>query len=147
MSLESKGTILIADDEANMRKVLAAMLRREGYEVHTVSDGQEALDIMRSTPVDVLLTDLRMPKVDGMELLKRVLEEFEGIPVVMLTAHGSVDTAVSAMKLGAFDYLSKPFDKDELRLVIKKASATADLNIGEPERTQVSVGKYGMIGN
>src|SRR5262245_23123282 len=140
MSLESKRTVLIADDEANMRKVLAAMLRREGYEVITVSDGSEALDIMRRTRVDVLLTDLRMPKVDGMELLKRVLEEFEGVPVVMLTAHGTVDTAVGAMKLGAFDYLSKPFDNDELRLVIKKASATADLTIVEPERVQISAG-------
>jgi DNA-binding NtrC family response regulator len=147
MTLDSKRTILIADDEANMRKVLAAMLRREGYEVITVSDGAEALDIMRRARVDVLLTDLKMPNVDGMELLKRVLAEFEGVPVVMLTAHGTVDTAVSAMKLGAFDYLSKPFDKDELRLVIKKASATADLNIGEPEKLQVGTGKYGMIGH
>jgi two-component system, NtrC family, response regulator AtoC len=146
MSLESKRTILIADDEANMRKVLAAMLRREGYEVITVSDGAEALDILRRARIDVLLTDLKMPKVDGMELLRKVLQEFEGVPVVMLTAHGTVDTAVSAMKLGAFDYLSKPFDKDELRLVIKKASATADLNIVEPERTQTGLGKYGMIG-
>src|SRR5688500_8116024 len=112
MSLESKRTILIADDEANMRKVLAAMLRSEGYEVHTVSDGGEALDLLARIRVDVLLTDLRMPKVDGMQLLERVLKEYEGIPVVMLTAHGSVDTAVNAMKLGAFDYLSKPFDKD-----------------------------------
>lgn len=144
--MESKGTILIADDEANMRKVLAAMLRREGYEVLTVSDGAEALDIMQKASIDVVLTDLRMPKIDGMELLRRVLEEFDGIPVVMLTAHGSVDTAVNAMKLGAFDYLSKPFDKDELRLVIKKAAATADLNIVEPERTESGAGKYGMIG-
>jgi CheY-like chemotaxis protein len=69
MTLESKRTVLIADDEANMRKVLAAMLRHEGYEVITVSDGSEALDILRRTRVDVLLTDLRMPKIDGMELL------------------------------------------------------------------------------
>jgi DNA-binding NtrC family response regulator len=148
--MESKRTILIADDEANLRKVLAAMLRREGYEVLTASDGGEALELLQRCSVDVVLTDLKMPKVDGMELLKKVLADFEGIPVVMLTAHGTVDTAVNAMKLGAFDYLSKPFDKDELRLVIKKAAATADLNIVEPERTQqqsTSIpGKYGMIG-
>jgi two-component system response regulator AtoC len=146
MSLDSKRTILIADDEANMRKVLAAMLRSEGYEVHTVADGQEALDLLGRLHIDVLLTDLRMPRVDGMELLRRVLAGHDGIPVVMLTAHGTVDTAVSAMKLGAFDYLSKPFDKDELRLVIRKATATAALTIAEPEKSQPGLGKYGMIG-
>ncbi|MCK6546540.1 sigma-54 dependent transcriptional regulator [Myxococcota bacterium] len=146
MSLDSKRTILIADDEANMRKVLAAMLRSEGYEVHTVADGQEALDLLGRLHVDVLLTDLRMPRVDGMELLRRVLASHDDVPVVMLTAHGTVDTAVSAMKLGAFDYLSKPFDKDELRLVIRKAAATAALNIEEPEKGQSGLGKYGMIG-
>jgi two-component system, NtrC family, response regulator len=147
MSLEAKRTILIVEDEPNLTKVLTAMLKREGYDVLTAGDGIEALEKLAKARVDVVLTDLRMPKLDGMELLKRVLDEYDGLPVVMLTAHGSVDTAVSAMKLGAFDYLSKPFDKDELRLVIKKAAATADLSIGEPERTKGTFpGKYGMIG-
>ncbi len=137
-------TILIADDEANLRKVLAAMLRKEGYEVLTASDGQEALELMRRTPVDVLLTDLKMPRIDGMGLLRHVLEDFKGTPVVMLTAHGTVDTAVTAMKLGAFDYLTKPFDQDELQLAIKKASATRDLSLGEPEGEANS--RFGMIG-
>src|SRR5207244_3120653 len=112
--------------EVNLRKVLAAMLRREGFDVLTAADGEEALDLMRKARVDLVLSDLRMPKLDGMALLRAALAEFPGTPIIILTAHGTVDNAVEAMKLGAFDYLTKPFDKDELRLVIAKASATAD---------------------
>jgi DNA-binding NtrC family response regulator len=142
--MPTKRTVLIADDEANIRKVLAAMLRREGYEVLTAADGQEAFDLMGRSRIDVVLTDLRMPKVDGMELLRRVLETYRGTPVVMLTAHGTVDTAVTAMKLGAFDYLSKPYEQDELQRVIKKAAAAADKSIEEPEGEPE--GRFGMIG-
>jgi two-component system, NtrC family, response regulator AtoC len=144
MSAQPKRTVLIADDEANLRKVLAAMLRREGYEVLTAADGAEALDLMGKTRVDVVLTDLRMPRLDGMELLRRVLVEYRGTPVVMLTAHGTVDTAVTAMKLGAFDYLSKPYDQDELQMIIKKAATAADLSVEEPEGEPE--GRFGMIG-
>ena len=144
MSAQPKRTVLIADDEANLRKVLAAMLRREGYEVLTAADGAEALDLMGKTRVDVVLTDLRMPRLDGMELLRRVLAEYRGTPVVMLTAHGTVDTAVTAMKLGAFDYLSKPYDQDELQMIIKKAATAADLSVEEPEGEPE--GRFGMIG-
>jgi DNA-binding NtrC family response regulator len=137
-------TVLVADDEANLRKVLTAMLRREGYEVLSAADGEEAWDILQRSPVDVLLTDLRMPKLDGMALLERVLAESLGVPVVMLTAHGTVDTAVTAMKLGAFDYLTKPYEQEELRLVIQKAAATADLATAEPG--DAKEGRYGIVG-
>ena len=110
-------TILVVDDEVSLRKVLAAMLRREGFGVLTASDGAEAKDLLCKTPIDLVLTDLRMPNVDGMQLLAHVLEEHSGIPVIMLTAHGTVDNAVGAMKLGAFDFLTKPFDQAELKLV------------------------------
>jgi DNA-binding NtrC family response regulator len=144
MSAQPKRTVLIADDEANLRKVLAAMLRREGYEVLTAADGAEALDLMAKTPIDVVLTDLRMPRIDGMELLRRILAEYRGTPVVMLTAHGTVDTAVTAMKLGAFDYLSKPYDQEELQIIIRKAATAADLSVEEPEGEPE--GRFGMIG-
>ncbi len=144
MSAQPKRTVLIADDEANLRKVLAAMLRREGYEVLTAADGLEALELMGRSRVDVLLTDLRMPRIDGMELLRRVLVEYRGTPVVMLTAHGTVDTAVTAMKLGAFDYLSKPYDQEELQMIIRKAATVADLSVEEPEGEPD--GRFGMIG-
>jgi two-component system response regulator AtoC len=137
-------TVLIVDDEANLRKVLAAMLRREGYAILTASDGEEAWSLLRTHRVDVVLTDLRMPKIDGMTLLERITKERRELPVVMLTAHGTVDTAVTAMKLGAFDYLTKPFDQDELRVIIKKAADTAAKNDEEPALEPT--GRFGMIG-
>ncbi|MEL7370123.1 MAG: sigma-54 dependent transcriptional regulator [Myxococcota bacterium] len=137
-------TILVADDEANLRKVLAATLRKEGYEVLTAADGAEALQLLDRDRVDVLLTDLRMPRIDGMELLNRALETHPSLPVVILTAHGTVETAKTAMKRGAFDYLEKPFDRDELRVIISKAAATAALNTEEPEPS--SDHRFGMIG-
>jgi DNA-binding NtrC family response regulator len=144
MSLESARTVLIADDETNLRKVLAALLRREGFSVLTASDGEEALALMERARVDLLITDLRMPKLDGMGLLRRLQDEHKNIPTVVLTAHGTVDLAVEAMKLGAFDFMTKPFDKDELRMVINKAAATAELSHREPHHAPG--GRYGLIG-
>ncbi len=137
-------TVLVVDDEANMRKVLSAHLRRDGFRVLTANDGQEALELMSHGPVDVVLSDLRMPRLDGLGLLRALNEHHPALPVVLLTAHGTVDTAVDAMKLGAFDYLTKPFDRDELRVVIRKASAASELRSTEPEPEPH--GRYGMIG-
>lgn len=144
MSLEPARTVLIADDETNLRKVLAALLRREGFTVLSAANGEEALSILERARVDLLITDLRMPKLDGMGLLRRLQEEHRHIPTVVLTAHGTVDLAVEAMKLGAFDFMTKPFDKDELRLVINKAAATADLSHAEAHHAPG--GRYGLIG-
>jgi two-component system, NtrC family, response regulator AtoC len=125
--------ILVADDEANIRKVLAALLRREGHDVVTASDGAEALRHLEaeSADVDVLISDLRMPHVDGLTLLKEVGERYPEIPVIVITAHGTVDTAVEAMKAGAFDYLQKPFEQEELRIIVGKAVRTRDLARGD----------------
>ena len=137
-------SILVVDDEANLRKVLSAALRKEGYDVLTAREGEEALGLLNQAPVDVVLTDLKMPGMDGMELLERVLKDYPGLPVVMLTAHGTVDTAVTAMKLGAFDFLTKPFDRNELGLVMAKAAASAALSTREVQGR--SPGRFGMIG-
>ncbi|MCB9645633.1 MAG: sigma-54-dependent Fis family transcriptional regulator [Deltaproteobacteria bacterium] len=144
MAASSRQTILVVDDEANLRKVLAATLRREGFEVLTAQDGVEGLALLAKHPIDVLLTDLRMPQMDGMALLAQAQAEYPEVPVVMLTAHGTVDTAVTAMKLGAFDYLTKPFDSDELRLVIRKAAASAE--ISAREASEAGPGRFGIIG-
>jgi nitrogen regulation protein NR(I) len=114
--------VLIVDDELNIRRVLAAMLAREGYEVTTAADGEQAVAVLHKTPVHVVVSDLVMPRMGGMELLERVSAEFPDIPLIFITAHGTVDSAVQALKAGAFDYITKPFDQAELKKVIAKAS-------------------------
>jgi two-component system response regulator AtoC len=136
--------ILLVDDEPNLRKVLGALLRQEGFEVVAEPDGAAALARIRSAPsgtFDAVITDLRMPKLDGMGLLKALAREDPDLPVVMLTAHGTVDNAVEAVKNGAFDYLEKPFDRDQIRNVMQRAMATrarGGASVGRPERPRVS---------
>ncbi|MGB5697560.1 MAG: sigma-54 dependent transcriptional regulator [Polyangiales bacterium] len=138
--------VLVADDEGNLRRVLAAQLQHDGYEVHCVADGEAVLRAMEEHHVDVLITDLRMPKLDGMQVLKAVSGRFPNVPVIMITAHGTVDTAVEALKLGAFDYVTKPFDRSEFRTVVSKAMRTRELSqkhvIGDPNER----GRYRIIG-
>jgi nitrogen regulation protein NR(I) len=119
--------VLIVDDEMNIRRVLAAMLKREGYEATASADGEQALAVLAKTPVDVVVTDLVMPRLGGIELLRRVSAEYPDVPVIVITAHGSVDSAVSALKAGAFDYITKPFEQEELKKVIAKAARAHDL--------------------
>ena len=125
--LPEKKQILVVDDEANLRRVLSAQLARDGYEVHTAEDGEVALAFLKEHHIDLVITDLRMPKVDGMDLLRGALRDDPSRPVVLLTAHGTVDNAVEALKTGAFDYITKPFDQNEVRVVVKKALRTRDL--------------------
>ena len=118
--------VLLVDDEPNLRKVLGALLGQEGYEVHAEPDGQAALEKVRTVPsgtFDVVISDLRMPRLDGMGLLAALGDEDPDLPVVILTAHGTVDNAVEAVKLGAFDYLEKPFERDQIRSVLGRAVA------------------------
>src|SRR5690606_25673795 len=96
-----KKQILIADDEPNLRRVLGAQLTRDGHEVHLVADGGEALSVLKENHIDLLICDLRMPVLDGMELLREALVIYPGLPVIMITAHGTVDNAVEALKTGA----------------------------------------------
>jgi nitrogen regulation protein NR(I) len=121
--------ILLVDDEPNLRKVLGALLKQQGYEVHAETDGAAALARVRALPsrtFDVVISDLRMPNLDGIGLLKALAQHEPNLPVILLTAHGSVDSAVEAVKLGAFDYLEKPFDRDQIHQVVQKAIATRD---------------------
>lgn len=112
--------VLIADDEKNMRWVLSQALEAEGYEVAEACDGKEALSAVADQEPDILILDHKMPAPDGMEVLRRIRAKGHQFPVIMLTAHGNVQTAVEAMKAGASEYLTKPFDLDELRLSIAK---------------------------
>ena len=116
------GRILIADDEPNIRRVLQATFQREGYDVLTAESGRKALDLLRANDgTDVLISDLIMPDINGVELLEIVREMNPALSVVMITAHGTIKTAVDAMRLGAFDYVTKPFDMDELKVLVRKA--------------------------
>src|SRR6202158_4298070 len=119
--------VLVVDDEANLRKVLATMLRRTGYDVTVAADGEQGLAEFLKSGADIVVTDLVMPKMGGMELLRSVNSSNPDVPVIIITAHGTVDSAVEAIKLGAFDYITKPFDQTEIQSVIAKAARTHDI--------------------
>ncbi len=138
--------ILVADDEENLRRVLTAQLEHDGYEVHSVGDGHAVLRALEDHHIDVLITDLRMPKLDGMGVLKAVSARFPHLPVIMITAHGTVDTAVEALKLGAFDYVTKPFDQTEFRNVVTKAARTRELSQMHARPSTDEHGRYRIIG-
>jgi two-component system response regulator AtoC len=120
--------VLIADDEKNMRWVLSEALAAEGYEVLQASDGKEALTAVDEQHPDLMVLDHKMPSPDGMEVLRRIRAKGETFPIIMLTAHGNVETAVEAMKAGATEYLTKPFDLGELKLSIEKAIRISELS-------------------
>ena len=138
--------ILIVDDEINMRLVLTTMLKKEGYEVASASDGQEALQILKSGRIAAVVTDLKMPNIDGMELLNHITSQHPVIPVIMITAHGTVATAVEALKKGALDYITKPFEIDELKNVISKAIKTRTLKENELFLPPEEIERSGIIG-
>lgn len=119
--------LLIIDDEENMRHMLSAMLSRSGYHVDTAPDGLEALQMIERTFYDFILCDIRMPNMDGMQFLKSARDKIRASTVIMMSAYGTIDTAIAAMKLGAYDYISKPFKSDEVHLALKKAEERENL--------------------
>jgi len=119
--MEPKGHILVVDDEPSMRTALSILLRRKGYHVSQAGSGREALEIVRHGHCDMVLTDLKMEGVDGMELLRQVKAISPHTEVLIFTAYGTVASAVEAMKLGAYDYIGKPFDEEELLLKVARA--------------------------
>jgi two-component system, NtrC family, response regulator AtoC len=142
--------ILVADDEQNLRRVLVALLRREGHEVVQAATGIEAIE--KLADVDVVITDLRMPGADGMEVLRSAAKHHPHVPVIMITAYGSVGQAVEAIKAGAFDYIEKPFEQEAIRLIVDKAIGQANANKLSPQPTlyppnDLPSGRYGLVGN
>src|SRR5437867_7222442 len=118
---ESRERILIVDDEENLVALFKRILQKEGYEVQCASSGEEALDKLETEWFDLVITDLKMPGMDGLELLSKGKAVNPTMPFIMLTAFGTVHSAVAAMKEGAYDYLVKPVDNEEFTLVVKKA--------------------------
>src|SRR5262249_41533385 len=114
-------SILVADDEPSIRHVLSLVLTDHGYEVRAVADGDEALRELAARPYDVVISDVRMPKVDGLTLLHRALETWPGLTFLVISAYGSQDAALQAVADGAYDYVQKPFKPEEIVFVLKKA--------------------------
>lgn len=113
-------TILIVEDEAKMRRLLDLNLQEEGHAVHAVGDAEAGLNLLRQEKIDLVLTDLKLPGMDGLEFLQAVKRTNASIPVVLMTAYGTVETAVEAMKAGASDFVMKPFSMEEIKLVVGK---------------------------
>nr|WP_217443433.1 sigma-54 dependent transcriptional regulator [Myxococcus sp. CA051A] len=131
-----KGTVLLVDDDPAVAKVLGALLSQAGLTTHAARDGKEALAMLERKPVDVVVSDVRMPGMDGMQLLNEVAKGWPDVPVILLTAHGTVPLAVEAMKAGAADFVLKPFDREEILFTIRKALLRAQGEAAhEPLRT------------
>ena len=124
-----KFTLLIIDDEKNIRDGLAANFELEDYNVKTASSGEEGIELISKGDIDLVITDLRMPGISGEEVLKHVATVTPGIPVIILTGHGSIDAAVDAMRHGAYDFLTKPLNLDQLEMIVKRALESRELKL------------------
>lgn len=128
-----KFTLLVIDDEKNIREGLAADFEMDGYDVKIAANGDEGLEFLSKGDIDLVITDLRMPGTSGEDVLKKVTCEMPGIPVIVLTGHGSIDAAVSAMQNGAYDFLTKPLNLEHLELVVKRALKGRELSLQHQE--------------
>ena len=141
--------ILVVDDEMIVCESCKRILEEEGYEVETALSGKEAFDKMKVSPFDIVITDLKMPGIDGMEVLKTFRKEYPDLIIIMITGFSTVETAVEAMKLGAFDYIPKPFTPDEVSIVVKKAIEKKSLmaeNIYLRQELQEKYGFHNIVG-
>jgi two-component system response regulator AtoC len=129
----NRGLVLVVDDDASVARVLAATLRQEGFTSRTAKSGEEALALLDAEPFDAVVTDLRMPKMDGLELIAEIRRRGLDLPVIVITAHGSIPVAVDAMRRGAADFVTKPFEREEIAFVLGKALAGAGHD-AEPDR-------------
>ncbi|MBU0731211.1 MAG: sigma-54 dependent transcriptional regulator [Proteobacteria bacterium] len=137
-------TILVVDDELSMREFLKILLNKEGYDTHVASDGLSAMNILENHPVDMVITDIRMPGMGGLPLLEKVKEKNINLPVIMITAYASPEDAVAAMKNGAYDYITKPFKVAEIKDVIKAALSRLSPEDKKPHHLDSF---HGIIGN
>ena len=112
--------ILIIDDEKSVLDMLNVVFKKEGYRVKKSLSAQKALELIDEEDFDLILSDIRLPQISGMELLRKIKEKKPGIPVIMITAYGTIKQAVEAFKAGAIDYVVKPFDVDELKIIVSQ---------------------------
>lgn len=148
-------TVLVVDDKEMLRDSVAVTLQRAGFSVIAAADGQAALDLAARRRPDAIVTDLKMPGLTGLELIERIREVDDDLPIVLMTAFGTIETAVQAMKLGAFDYITKPFEGDELVVSVKRAleharlkreNAVLRLAVAQPDGSPARPGPAGLAG-
>ncbi|MET0167028.1 MAG: sigma-54 dependent transcriptional regulator, partial [Vicinamibacterales bacterium] len=148
--MRRNASILVIDDEEIMREILETLLVREGYAVRVASNGAEGLDLARALPFDAVIADMMMPGMDGMRVLEELHKHDEELPVVMITAFASMESAITAMKKGAFDYITKPFKNDEVLVVLRNAIERRRLvaeNVALRQNLQARYHKFaGIIG-
>jgi len=143
----NKRRVLVVDDEANMRRVLEIMLSRRGYRTLSAEDGRQALAMAQEHPVDLVISDLRMPGMNGIELLRELRAAGNDLPLIIITAQGSIESAVEAMRLGACDYLLRPFDNEALDLAIGRVFAVHEMQQqNQFLRGEVDRGWDGLVG-
>ena len=129
MSENRNKKILVVDDDESLRRVIEYNISEEGYDVLASDSGKKGLEIFKKHEIDLVITDLQMPEMDGIELIKQIRAIAPSAMVIVITAFGTVDTAVESMKLGAFEYITKPFNREELKIIVKKALEVGDLMI------------------
>ena len=148
--MRRNASVLVVDDEEIMREILGTLLEREGYAVRLAASGQEGLDLARSLPFDAVIVDVMMPGIDGLQVLDELKKHDEELPVLMVTAYASMESAISAMKKGAFDYITKPFKNDEVLVVLRNAVERRRLvaeNVALKQNLQARYNKFsGIIG-
>ena len=145
--MKQKAHVLIVDDEPNVRRVLGTLLEQAGWSTTRAESGDQALALVRAQDPDLVISDLKMPGMDGMELLSRIQASFPEIPVILLTAHGTITNAVEAMKRGAHDFITKPFDRDEVVQLVQKALGQAERGRAEFRGPLVAGQRCGIVGN
>jgi two-component system response regulator PilR (NtrC family) len=148
--MRRNASVLVIDDEEIMRDILGTLLEREGYSVRLASSGQEGLDLAKSLPFDAVIVDVMMPGIDGLKVLDELKKHDDELPVLMITAYASMESAISAMKRGAFDYITKPFKNDEVLVVLQNAIERRQLvaeNVALRQNLQARYHKFsGIIG-
>ena len=144
----NKKRVLVVDDEANMRRVLEIMLSRRGYRTLSAEDGRQALAMAQEHPVDLVISDLRMPGMSGIELLRELRAAGNDLPLIIITAQGTIESAVEAMRLGACDYLLRPFDNEALDVAIGRVFAVHEMQQqNQFLRGEVDRGWDGLVGS
>ena len=133
-------SILIVDDEKNVVNLLDKMLEKQGYSTYNAYNGKEALDIIDRNQIDIVISDIRMPEMDGIELLKEVKEVDSSIEFILITAFATLETAVEALRIGARDYITKPFNLEDVTIAIEKITKSS---VGEDEQAIDAAGKEG----